>query len=1025
MTLARRLVPWRTFIAVSAVISLVASGGIIGGSSRASAQGSTPAPAQAGEAGHYFPLTPFRILDTRTGQGTPTASPGPIGPGGTLNLQVTGVPGAVDGVPGASEVVPAGATAVVLNVTAVQPTTSGFLTVWPTGAPRPVASNINFVPNDVRPNLVQVALPAGGQVSIFNSFGNTQVVADVQGYFDAAPAGAPTQGLFNPITPHRILDTRDGTGVPPRPAAPLAGGSTLNLQVTGQGGVPPAGVEAVVLNLTATNVRCVFAGPICSFLTVWPTGQPQPVASNSNFGAGQTRANRVIVPVGAGGMVSIFNHFGNVDVVVDVDGWFTDATPGLTGSVYTPVTPVRILDTRPGTGNVGGSAAPFGPMETRSLRVTGTPTSAGPVPADATAAVANATVDNTTAPSFLTVWPSDEVRPTSSDLNWVTGEIAANLVETGLSSAASAGPPVAPAGSWNIFNWFGTTNVIADLNGYYTPSTTPVPPTASLSVHKEALESSFTGVGQAIGYTFTITNTGNLPLTDTTVSDTGLSGLTSASCPPAPLAPGESRTCVAIYRTTLADLNRGSVSDTATATGRAPDGTTVTQMSNTVIVPGPQHAPSLTISKSAFPRSFTRAGQVILYTFRVTNNGNVTLTNTNVTDSTGASVVCTPPATLPPRVSRFCAAFYRITPADVANGEVTDTATATGTAPGGTLVSQMSNSVTVNGPKPAPSLTVDKRATTTGFEAAGEPIDYVFTVRNNGNVPLTDVALTDSNLSAGTGGATVTCPAGALATLAVGASVDCTGTYTTTATDVTNGSVIDQATATGTAPGGEAAAVSGESNVVSVPGLEPEEPNPSISVQKSVTPSELNTTPIFGFPFPAATALNYTFRVTNNGNVPVTGIAVTDLGLNVGITARAFDLASLAAGGEINLDAITPSLTPVQLPVVCPTTTLVAGASEDCTATQMIPGPTFDTTLTPGVPSCGGPGTIFGICLNPLATATFAALDFGLATGASSGTTVSSLTFPPVLVAHPLIGDLLDNLPGLLPPGLIPGFPGP
>jgi len=122
----------------------------------------------------FAPLSPFRVWDSRVGPG-PT---GPVGPGGPRNVTVTGLGG-----------VPAtGVTAVVLNVTAVNPTAATFITAFPTGETQPLASNLNVPPNDVRPNLVIVKVGASGQVSFNNNAGNTNLIADVAGWYGAAGA---------------------------------------------------------------------------------------------------------------------------------------------------------------------------------------------------------------------------------------------------------------------------------------------------------------------------------------------------------------------------------------------------------------------------------------------------------------------------------------------------------------------------------------------------------------------------------------------------------------------------------------------------------------------------------------------------------------------------------------------------------------------------------------------------------------------------------------------------------------------
>ncbi|MEO6156611.1 MAG: hypothetical protein ABIQ39_03165, partial [Ilumatobacteraceae bacterium] len=171
---------------------------------------------------------------------------------------------------------------------------------------------------------------AGGQVSVFASSGSVDVVVDVLGWF-------PTGTGFNGLTPARLMDTRvDGTtidGIAQR-GGKVGGGTFTNLTVVGRGGVPVDGVGSVALNVTVTNPTVV------GFVTVWPTGTTRPLASNLNFVAGQTVPNMVIVPVGAGGQVSVFASSGSVDVVVDVLGWFP------TGTGFNGLTPARLMDTR-------------------------------------------------------------------------------------------------------------------------------------------------------------------------------------------------------------------------------------------------------------------------------------------------------------------------------------------------------------------------------------------------------------------------------------------------------------------------------------------------------------------------------------------------------------------------------------------------------------------------------------------------------------------------------------------------------
>ena len=360
----------------------------------------------------YTTQSPNRILDTRSSHQT-------LGAGGSLNLTVAG----------GSTGVPASAIGVVLNVTVTNTSASSLLTVWPAGQARPITSNLNWVAGETRPNLVNVPVGAGGQVSIFNAKGSADVVVDEEGYFAAAVG---TAGGYNALSPARLLDTRLSHQT-------MNTGSLIDLQILGAGGVPATGVSAVVLNATATNTASA------GLLTLYPSGTTRPTASNVNWAAGWTIANRVIVKVGTNGKVSIYNAKGSADVVVDVNGYFTDATAS--GKFFTPLSPVRVLDTRLS----GGTLGPKGTYS--NFQVTGT----HGVPAGATAVFLNTTVTNTTASSALIVYPN--ARPTASDLNWKKGQTIPNLTLATLSST----------GTTNFYNADGSTDLVLDLSGYFGP----------------------------------------------------------------------------------------------------------------------------------------------------------------------------------------------------------------------------------------------------------------------------------------------------------------------------------------------------------------------------------------------------------------------------------------------------------------------------------------------------------------------------------------------------------------------------
>jgi hypothetical protein len=377
-------------------------------------------PPAAGNA-RYTPVTPSRVLDTREGKGAPVQR---LGAGKSLHLQVAGAGG-----------VPAtGASAAVLNVTVTGATAPSYLTVYPHGSDRPTSSSLNFSAGDTVPNLVTTRLGGDGWVVIYNAGGDVDVIADVQGYYDDG-SGAGNSN-FTPLTPSRVLDTREPTGVAAK--APVAANSSIDVQITGRGGVPASGVSAVALNVTVADAT---AG---SYLTVWPTGVTRPLASNLNFAARQIIPNMVVVPVGTGGKVSLYNAVGSTNVIADVVGWYGTAA----SARFTPLTPVRALDTRGGFSHTGA----IGADQSIQLQLG----NARGVPANATGVVLNVTVTDPTAGSFVALWPSDVTRPTASNLNFPSRLTIANMVTARLSGD----------GKVSIYNAVGSVNVIVDVVGY-------------------------------------------------------------------------------------------------------------------------------------------------------------------------------------------------------------------------------------------------------------------------------------------------------------------------------------------------------------------------------------------------------------------------------------------------------------------------------------------------------------------------------------------------------------------------------
>ncbi len=377
-------------------------------------------PLSTGGAG-YTAYTPTRILDTRKNIGT---TGGALGAGKTLSLQVTGA-----GISG--NTIPAGITAVALNVTAVSPTANGFLTVYGDQdadgdtETAPTTSNVNFRTGVNVPNLVIVPVGANGVVDFYNGAttkgSSTQVLADVAGYF------TPVQGTdkYVAINPARILDTRHGTGTGKVAQIPANGSITLTVAGSDSGTIPASGVDAISMNLTAVG------GTKNGVITAYPDGTSTvPTVSNINYAAGQTIANMSVVKVGSDGKVVLHNNStGSVDVIADANGYFSSSTALSTASYYVPFdSPYRYIDTR----TTDGSSFLEGAVSAQ--QPTGVPL---PVPGSFdTAEVFNATVVASTGNGFLSLYPynpsSPNSVPTTSNLNYLTGQTVPNLAITAL-----------------------------------------------------------------------------------------------------------------------------------------------------------------------------------------------------------------------------------------------------------------------------------------------------------------------------------------------------------------------------------------------------------------------------------------------------------------------------------------------------------------------------------------------------------------------------------------------------------------
>ncbi len=290
--------------------------------------GSTPA-------GLYNPVTPTRIVDTRCVEY-------PLPPNITtsyckslpsvnytkvtelLSLQTENI--AVTGFGG---IPTSGVSAVVLNITAIDPSSSGYLTAFPTGSTMALVSTVNFNQAQTVANEAIVKVGTNGEISIYNFLGATNFTVDVTGYYTDGSSSSQTGSLFNPVTPARILDTRCSESPQPSYCASenipssnanlsaIQAGKSITVQVAGEANIP-SDTTAVVGNLTATGS----AGS--GYLTVY-LGSTAPTTSDVNFTTSTTDANMVISQLNSSGQMNI-SASATANALFDVYGWFTAVT---------------------------------------------------------------------------------------------------------------------------------------------------------------------------------------------------------------------------------------------------------------------------------------------------------------------------------------------------------------------------------------------------------------------------------------------------------------------------------------------------------------------------------------------------------------------------------------------------------------------------------------------------------------------------------------------------------------------------
>ena len=433
-----------------------------------------------------------------------------------------------------------------------------------------------------------------------------------------------------------------------------------------------------------------------------------------------------------------------------------------------------------------------------------------------------------------------------------------------------------------------------------------------------------------VTYTYTIFNCGDVTLTDISIleEDTSFSGTGSLPVPnqPSPnsLEPSESIIVSSTYQITQADIDAGFIDNQAMVTGNDPDMVPTTDLSDTTNpsdvnetggdddptnTPIDQN-PCIEIKKGSVldlgADGIATPGDMITYTYEVTNCGNVTLSEVAISEDantfSGSGDLPVPamvvPSTLGPGESANSMSSYAITQADIDAGFIDNQAVATGNDPEGMPVSDLSD--TSNSPDvnetggdddptntpidPEPCIVITKGSTldmgADGVATPGDMIVYVYQVTNCGNVTLSDVSVTEQSASFSGSGAVPTPGALIPTTLAPGNMVMTTSTYIITQADIDAGFVDNQAQAIGSDPDSNPVTdLSDTSNSGDInetggdddPTNTPIEPEPCIELLKG---SMLDLGP--DFTATPGDVVTYTYQVTNCGNVTLTDVIIEE-----------------------------------------------------------------------------------------------------------------------------------------------------
>lgn len=380
-----------------------------------------PAHADAdGRGGDYVALpAPGQLLDTRNGIG---AAAGLRKGGATTTFPVLGRAG----------VPAAGVRAVLLDMTIYNSTATTHLRVFPEGQADTQLSFTNAAAKTVISNTGIVPIGSTGRLSVIHNVGDAHIIIDVHGYFRSDPGG--TSSGYVPVTPKRLIDTRNGTGTP---AKSIASGAALTVTL-GTGTPVPADAQSIMAEVAV--VGATTQGPLMAY----PTGSTAGV-SVMDYAVGSTSTN-LGLKLGTAGRVTFVNKgLHPIHLILDVGGYFV-ANPAL-GAGFTPVQK-RLSDTRttntpiPASGTVDMQIGGLAGLPTRGIA----------------AAAVNLTVVNPVSAGNLQIYPTGSALPATS----------VNQFPAGITRAGSAVLQLGTDGKVRIRNNSASPlNFILDLQGWF------------------------------------------------------------------------------------------------------------------------------------------------------------------------------------------------------------------------------------------------------------------------------------------------------------------------------------------------------------------------------------------------------------------------------------------------------------------------------------------------------------------------------------------------------------------------------